>query len=92
LSTTRNKTSKKKGKKNTSLSNTQDTERQPNNLNLQVDEEFLASHKSYVTQTSITSFVEVDVKVKDDGQEKEWIGEALKNIKPMDTLSPLKPQ
>jgi hypothetical protein len=31
------------------------------------------------------------VKVEDDGQEKEWIGEALKNIEPMDTLSPLKP-
>ncbi len=73
------------------MSRTEDTEAQPNNLNLQVDKEFLASCKSYATQTSITSYVEVDVKVEDDGQEKEWIGEALKNIEPTDTLSPLKP-
>jgi len=30
------------------------------------------------------------VKVKDDGKEKERIGEPLQNIEPMDTLSPLK--
>jgi hypothetical protein len=34
------------------------------------------------------------VRVKDDGQEKELIGEALQNIEPveMDTLNPLKSQ
>jgi hypothetical protein len=69
----------------------QDTEAQPINLNLQVDEEFLASRNSFVIQTSITSFIEVDVKVEDDGKEKEWIDEALRNIEPMDTMSPLKP-
>jgi hypothetical protein len=42
----------------------------------------------FATQTSITSSVKVDEKVENDGQEKEWIGEALKHV---DTMSPLKP-
>jgi hypothetical protein len=32
------------------------------------------------------------MKVKGDGQEEEHIGETLHNIKPLDTLSPLKIQ
>jgi hypothetical protein len=60
---------------------------QSNNLNLQVDENFLAFHNSSTTWTSVVSSVEVE----DDGQEKEQIGEALWNIEPMDILSPLKP-
>ncbi len=47
----KNKTSKKKGKKNTFLSKPQDIKAQPNNLNLQVDEDFLASHNSSTTQS-----------------------------------------
>jgi hypothetical protein len=50
----------------------------------------LASHNFSSAQTLVASSVEVDVRVKDDGQEKEHIGEALQNIKPMDTLNPLK--
>ncbi len=46
----KNKTSKKKMKKNIFLSKPQDIEAQPNNLNLQVDEDFLASRNSSTTQ------------------------------------------
>jgi hypothetical protein len=42
-STTRNKASKKKGNINNSLLETQDTEAKPNNVDLQVDEDLLAS-------------------------------------------------
>ncbi len=90
LTTTKDKALKKKGKKNASLSEIQDTKVQPNKLTLQINEDFLASRNFSSDQTSVASSVEVDVRVKDDGQEKEHIGEALQNIKPMDTLSPLK--
>jgi hypothetical protein len=83
---------KKKGKKNNSLSKTQDTEAKPNNMNLQVDEDFLASLNSSTARTSIASSVKVDVRIEGDGQEEECIGEALQNIKHVDTLSPLKIQ
>jgi hypothetical protein len=56
---------------NTSLLKFQDTKTQPNNLNLQVDEDFLATHNFLATQTLLASFAAVDVKVEDDGQEKK---------------------
>jgi len=65
---------------------------QSSNLNLQVDEDFLAFRNFSTTWTSIVSSSEVDVKVENDGQEKEWIGETLWNIEPVDILSPLKPR
>jgi hypothetical protein len=65
---------------------------QSSNLNLQVDEDFLAFYNSSTTWTLVVSFTKVNVKVEDDGQEKKWIGEALWNIEPMDILSPLKPR
>jgi len=82
---------KRKGRNN-SLSETKDTEAKPNNVNLQVDEYFLTSLNSSIAQTSIASFAEVDVRIEGDGQEEEYIDEALQNIKHVDTLSPLKIQ
>ncbi len=67
----------------------QDTEVELNNVNLQVDEDFLASLNSSSVQTSIASFVDVALRGEGDGQEKEYIGDALQDIKPLDTLSPL---
>jgi hypothetical protein len=52
----------------------------------------LASLNSSSAQTLITLSIKVDVKVKGDGQEEECIGEALHNMEPLDTLSPLKTQ
>jgi hypothetical protein len=52
----------------------------------------LASLNSSSVRTLITLSIKVDVRVKGDGQEEEHIGEALHNIKPLDTLSPLKTQ
>jgi hypothetical protein len=56
---------------NTSLLKSQDTKAQPNNLNLQVDEDFLAIHNSLATQTLLASSIAVNVKVENDGQEKK---------------------
>jgi hypothetical protein len=56
---------------------------------LQVDEDLLASLNSLGAWTSITSSIDVVMKAKDDGQEKEGIGEALRDIEPLDTLSPM---
>jgi hypothetical protein len=61
-------------------------------VNLQVDEEFLASLNPSTTQISITSSTKVVVKVAVYAQNEERIGEALRNIKPLNTLSPLKTQ
>jgi hypothetical protein len=44
---------------------------------LQVDENLLAFLNSLGVQTSITSSIDVVMKVEGDGQEKEPIGEAL---------------
>jgi hypothetical protein len=74
------------------LSKIQDTEAKSNNVDLQLDEDFLASLNSSTAQTLITSFAKVDVKIEGDGQEEECIGEALQNIKHVDTLSPFKIQ
>jgi hypothetical protein len=57
---------------------------------LHVDENLYASLNFSAVRTSIASSVEVDVKVKGDGQEKKRIDEALRNIEPVDTLNPLK--
>lgn len=59
-------------------------------MNLQVDEEFSASLNPSTTQTSITSSTKVVVKVEAYAQNEEHIGEALRDIKPLNTLSPLK--
>ncbi len=56
---------------------------------LQVDENLLAFLNSLGVQTSITSSIDVVMKVEGDGQEKEPIGEALWDIEPLDTLSPM---
>jgi len=61
-------------------------------LNLHVDEDLYASLNFSAIRTLITSSVEVDVKVKGDGQEEKRIDEALWNIEPVDTLNPLKNQ
>ncbi len=47
----KNKASKMKGKKNTFLSKPKDIKAQPNNLNLKVNENFLASRNSSTIQT-----------------------------------------
>jgi hypothetical protein len=73
----RSKAPKKKAKQNNSLSQTQDIEAEPSNVNLQVDEDLLASLNSSCAWTSITSSIDVVLKAKGDGQEKEHIGEAL---------------
>jgi hypothetical protein len=39
--------------------------------------------------TSNTSFVDATLRAEGDKQEKEYIGEALQDIEPLDTLSPL---
>jgi hypothetical protein len=88
-STTRNKAPKKKAEKNNSLSKTHDTEVELNNVNLQVDEDLLVSLNSSGAPTSITSPIDVALKAKGDGQEKKRIGEALQDIEPLDTLSPM---
>jgi hypothetical protein len=82
-STTTNKVSKEKGKKNNSLSEVQNIEAQPRNVNLQVDEEFLAFLNTSITRISLTSFTKVTVKVEGDAQNEEHIGEALQNILPL---------
>jgi hypothetical protein len=46
-------------------------------LNLHVDEDLYASLNFSAIRTLITSSVEVDVKVKGDGQEEKRIDEAL---------------
>ncbi len=56
------------------------------NLNLQVDQDFLASHNSSIVWTLVVSYAEVNVRVKDGGKKNEWIGEALQNIKLVDTF------
>jgi hypothetical protein len=76
-------------KKNNSFLEIQDTKVEPNNVNLQVDENFIASLNSSSVQTSIASFIDVALRGKSDGQEKELIGDTLRDIKPLDTLSPL---
>ncbi len=58
-------------------------------MNLQVDEDLLASMYSLSVWTSITSSIDVVLKGKGDGQEKKHIGEALRDIEPLDTLSPM---
>ncbi len=63
----RSKAPKKKAEKNNSLSKTQDTEVEPSNVNLQVDEDLLASLNSLGAQTSITSSIDVALKAKGDG-------------------------
>ncbi len=75
--------------KNNSLSKIHDTEIEPNDVNLQVDEDLLPFLNSLSVWTSITSSINVVVKAKGDGQEKEHIGEALQDIEPLDTLSPM---
>ncbi len=70
-STIKNKASKKRGKKNISFSKIQNIETQLNKLNLQVDEDFLASCNPSTARTLVASSTKVDVKVKDDGQEKK---------------------
>ncbi|CAM6021690.1 unnamed protein product [Sphagnum balticum] len=80
---------KQKAKKNNSLSKTQAIEDELSNVNLQVDENLLASLNSSRAQTSIASSVNVILRAEGDGQEKECIGEALQDIEPLDTLSPL---
>jgi hypothetical protein len=57
-------------------------------VNLQVDENLLASLNSSSVWTSITSSIDATLRGEGDGQEKEHIGEALRNIEPFDTLSP----
>ncbi len=85
----RNKAPKKKAEKKYSLSKTYDTEVELIDVNLQVDEDLLAFLNSLGAWTSITSSINVVLKAKGDGQEKERIGEALQDIKPLDTLSPM---
>ncbi len=46
-------------------------------MNLQVDDDLLAFLNSSSAQISITSSIDVVLKAKGDGQEKERIGEAL---------------
>jgi len=58
-------------------------------VNLQVDDDLLAFLNSSNAQISITSSIDVVLKAKGDGQEKECIGEALRDIEPLDTLSPM---
>jgi hypothetical protein len=89
LSIARNKTTKKKVKKNNSLLEIPDIEIQPSNVNLQVDENLLPSLNFLSAQSSIISFTDVILRGKGDGQEKECIGEALQNIEGLDTLNPL---
>jgi hypothetical protein len=60
-----------------------------NNVNLQLDENLLASLNSLGARTSIASSINVILRVEGDGQEKEHIGEALRDIQPLDTSSPL---
>jgi hypothetical protein len=85
----RNKTPKKKAKKNNSLLETQNTKAKLSNVNLQVDEDLLASLNSLGVRTSIASFIDAVLRGEGDGQEKERISEALRNIEPLDTLSPM---
>jgi len=89
LSIARSKALKKKAKKNNSMSKTHAIEVELNNVNLQVDENLLASLNFLSAQTSIASFGNVILRVEGDEQEKEHIGEALQNIKLLDTLNPL---
>ncbi len=57
-------------------------------MNLQVDEDLLASLNSLGVWTSITSSINATLRCEGDGQEKEHIGEALRNIELFNTLSP----
>ncbi len=52
-------------------------------MNLQVDDDLLAYLNSSNAQISITSSIDVALKA-----EGEHIGEALRDIEPLDTLSP----
>jgi hypothetical protein len=70
LSAARSKALKKKEKKNNSLSKTQAMEDELNNVNLQLDENLLASLNSLGAQTSIASSINVILRVEGDGQEK----------------------
>jgi hypothetical protein len=56
-------------------------------VNLQVDEDLLPSLNFSGAHTSIASSVDVVLRGGGDWQEKEYIGEALQDIKPLDTLS-----
>jgi hypothetical protein len=56
---------------------------------MQVDEDLLASLNFSSVQTSIASSTDVAMKDEGDGHEKEHIGEALQDIEPLNTLSPL---
>jgi hypothetical protein len=76
-SITRSKGPKKKVKKNNSLSKIQDTKVELNNVNLQVDEDLLASMNFSGVWTLITSSTNATPRGKGDGQEKECISEAL---------------
>jgi hypothetical protein len=58
-------------------------------VNLQVDEDLLASLNYSRARTPIASFVDIVLRGGGDWQEKERTGEALQNIKPLDTLSPM---
>ncbi len=80
LSIARNKALKKKAKKNNSLSKTKAIEAELSNVNLQVDENLLASLNSSCAWTSNTSSVNATLRDEGDGQEKECIGEALRDI------------
>ncbi len=73
----RSKALKKKAKKNNSMSKTHAIEVELSNVNLQVDDDLLAFLNSSSAQISITSSIDVVLKAKGDGQEKERIGEAL---------------
>lgn len=58
-------------------------------MNLQVDEDLLASMNSSGVWTSIASFVDVVPRGGGDWQEKKCIGEVVRDIKPLDTLNPM---
>jgi hypothetical protein len=71
------------------MSKTQAIEAKLSNVNLQVDENLFASLNSLGDLTSIASFVDVILRAEGDGQDKVHIGEVLRNIKLLDTLSSL---
>ncbi len=63
----RSKAPKKKAEKTNSLSKTQDIETELNDVNLQVDEDLLASLNFSCAWTLITSSIDVVLKAKGDG-------------------------
>jgi hypothetical protein len=79
----------KRRQKKKSLSSIQATEVELINVNLQVDENLLASLNFSGVRTSIASSANVVTRDKGDAQEKKCIGEALQDIEPFNTLSPL---